>query len=122
MRGDACVVDWTPEAHHEAFEGALNGGIIGTLLDCHMNWTAAMHLMQRSGLDMLPSTVTAEYQVKLLRPTPSRATVSLEARVLESNENRATVECTLQAEGKVCATGRGVFVAVPPGHPAYHRW
>jgi acyl-coenzyme A thioesterase PaaI-like protein len=122
MRGDACVVDWTPEPHHEAFEGALNGGIIGTLLDCHMNWTAAMHLMQRWALDALPSTVTAEYQVKLLRPTPSRAKVSLEARVVESTENRATVECTLKSGDKVCATGRGVFAAVQPGHPAYHRW
>jgi len=122
MRGDACVVDWTPEPHHEAFEGALNGGVIGTLLDCHMNWTAAMHLMERSGVDMLPSTVTAEFHVKLLRPTPSRANVSLEARVVESTENRATVECTLKSGDKVCATGRGVFVAVQPGHPAYHRW
>ena len=34
------VMTWTPENYHEAFEGMLNGGIIGTLLDCHGNWTA----------------------------------------------------------------------------------
>jgi len=122
MRGDLCVLDWKPEPHHEAFEGALNGGIIGTLLDCHMNWAAAIHLMQRSGSEAPPCTVTAEYAVKLLRPTPSRTIVSLAARIVDSQDDRATVECTLEADGKVCATGRGLFVAVKPGHPAYHRW
>ena len=29
---------------------------------------------------------------------------------------------TLEANGKVTATCRGTFVAVKPGHPAYHRW
>ncbi|MBM4305062.1 MAG: PaaI family thioesterase, partial [Deltaproteobacteria bacterium] len=32
------------------------------------------------------------------------------------------IEATLTANGKVCATCRGTFVAVKPGHPAYHRW
>ena len=26
----AVVADWTPEPHHQAFPGVLNGGIIGT--------------------------------------------------------------------------------------------
>src|SRR5436190_12035867 len=44
---DAHVVcDFLPELHHEAFENVLNGGIIGTVLDCHMNWTAIHHLMR----------------------------------------------------------------------------
>jgi hypothetical protein len=28
----------------------------------------------------------------------------------------------MEANGKVCATGDGLFVAVKEGHPAYHRW
>ena len=43
------VAEWKPEKKYEAFEGVLNGGIIGTLLDCHCNWTAAYHLMKRAG-------------------------------------------------------------------------
>ena len=35
--------EWQPLPHHAAFDNVLNGGIIGTLLDCHANWTAAMH-------------------------------------------------------------------------------
>jgi hypothetical protein len=32
------------------------------------------------------------------------------------------VSAELIAGGKVCATSTGLFVAVKPGHPAYHRW
>lgn len=120
--GDKVVAEWQGEAFHEAFPGVLSGGVIGSLLDCHSNWTAASHLMQRNQLNTPPCTVTADYAVKLLRPTPTDIPVHLEAWVVESSEDRATIEATLTAKGKVCATCRGTFVAVKPGHPAYHRW
>jgi acyl-coenzyme A thioesterase PaaI-like protein len=120
--GDEVVADWTPESHHEAFPGMLNGGIIGALLDCHSNWAATYHLMRAAGASSPPCTVTADYAVKFLRPTPSRAPVHLTARVVESKPDRATVEAALESGGKTCATCRGTFVAVKPGHPAYHRW
>ena len=41
-------------------------------------------------------------------------------RVMEND--RAEVIIELKADGKTCATGRGLFVAVKEGHPAYHRW
>ncbi len=119
--GDEVVCEWVPQPHHQAYPGALNGGIIGTLFDCHCNWTATYHLMRKLGLDQPPSTVTADYSVKLRRPTPL-GPVKLRARVVESTDDRAVVEATLEAGGAVCATGRGTFVAVKPGHPAYHRW
>ena len=116
------IAEWQPETKYEAFPGVLNGGIIGSLLDCHCNWTAAYHLMKQAGEDHAPCTVTAEYAIKLLRPTPTSAPVQLSAKVVESEGNRATVDGTLSAGGKVCATCRGVFVAVKEGHPAFHRW
>jgi acyl-coenzyme A thioesterase PaaI-like protein len=122
VQGDEVVATWTPEPHHEAFPGMLNGGITGALLDCHGNWTAAWHLMRRSGAATPPCTVTADFHVKLKRPTPTNAPVHLRARVVESGEDRAVVEATLEAGGKVTATCRGTFVAVKEGHPAYHRW
>jgi acyl-coenzyme A thioesterase PaaI-like protein len=100
----------------------LNGGIIGALLDCHSNWTAAWHLMNAQGLDAPPCTVTAEFHVKLRAPTPSAAPVRLRARVVESAGDRAVVDAELTSGGKVTATCRGTFVAVREGHPAYHRW
>ncbi|MFN6964519.1 MAG: PaaI family thioesterase [Pyrinomonadaceae bacterium] len=120
--GDEVVAEWNAEEHHQAFPGVLNGGIIGALLDCHSNWAAAYHLMKQNGLDAPPCTVTAEFHVKLLRPTPADVPITLRARVVDSTGDRATVEAELIANGKVCDTCRGVFVAVKEGHPAFHRW
>lgn len=116
------IAAWRPEQYHEAFPGVLNGGIIGSLLDCHCNWTAAYHLMKTNIQQTPPCTVTAEYTIKLLRPTPTDVEVTLKAKVTELKADRATVEGTLEANGKVCATCKGLFVAVKEGHPAYHRW
>ncbi len=121
-QGDEVVAEWTPETKYEAFPGMLNGGIIGALLDCHSNWAATWHLMNRTGATTPPCTVTADYAIKLLRPTPTDAPIKLVARVIESKDDRAVVEAELIAHDKVCATCRGTFVAVKPGHPAYHRW
>jgi acyl-coenzyme A thioesterase PaaI-like protein len=121
-QGEEFVADWTPEPHHQAFDGILNGGICGALLDCHSNWTAAYHLMKKRGEDTPPCTVTADFHVTLKRPTPMNAPVHLRARVVESTDDRAVIEATLESGGKVTATCRGTFVAVKDGHPAYHRW
>ena len=122
VEGDEVVARWRAEPHHQAFEGMLNGGICGALLDCHLNWTAAEHLRSARGVHTPPCTVTAEYHVKLKRPTPLAAELTLRARVVESGEDRAWVEGELWAEGAVTVTCRGLFVAVREGHPAYHRW
>ncbi len=114
--------EWMGSSHHEAFPGMLNGGIIGALLDCHSNWTAAYQLMREKSEAHPPCTVTADFHVKLMRPTPSQGPVSLEARVVESDGVKVLVEASLSAGGKTCATCKGTFVAVKRGHPAYHRW
>lgn len=120
--GEEVVCTWAAEPHHEAFAGVLNGGIIGTLFDCHCNWAATHFLMQRDGLASPPCTVTADFAVTLRRPTPSTQPVHLRARVVESGPDRATVEAAMTSGGKVTATCRGTFVAVKEGHPAFHRW
>lgn len=120
--GEEVKAEWQPQSYHEAFPGILNGGIIGSLLDCHSNWTAAYFLMKQSGMERPPCTVTADYAVRLLRPTPTQGSIELKAKVVEIFSDRAVVEAELHAGGKLCATCRGTFVAVKPGHPAYHRW
>ena len=120
--GDMVVADWQPQEQHEAFTDVLASGIIGTLLDCHGSWAAAMHLMRQRQQAFPPCMVTATYEVKLLWPVPTSVASHLAARVVESTSERCTVEATLTANNKVCASCRGVFAAVKPGHPAYHRW
>jgi acyl-coenzyme A thioesterase PaaI-like protein len=116
------VAEWMPEAHHLAFEGMLNGGICGALLDCHSNWTAAWHLMNKTGEDKPPCTVTADFHVKLKRPTPMDEPLKLRAHVTESEDDKAIVEATIESHGKVTAKCQGTFIAVQEGHPAFGRW
>lgn len=122
IQGEDVVVDWVPKSFHEAFPGVLNGGIIGCLLDCHSNWAAAWYLMKKLNLDHPPCTVTAEYAIKLLRPTPTDRSLHMDAKLIEIISDRVIIEATLSANSKISSTCRGAFVAVKPGHPAYHRW
>jgi acyl-coenzyme A thioesterase PaaI-like protein len=114
--------DWQPLPHHAAFDGVLNGGIIGTLLDCHANWTAAMHLMRERGLDGPPGCVTADYAIRLRRPTPTDQPVHLRAWPVETDGDRVVVDAEMSSGGIITATCRGTFVAVGPDHPAFERW
>jgi len=115
-------MEFESKERHQAFPGVVNGGLIGTLLDCHGNWTEAIAIMDKNKLEAPLCTVTAQYEVKLKRPTPFGHTLTLKSRILALQNDRAEVIIELKANGKTCATGRGLFVAVKEGHPAYHRW
>ena len=116
------VADFDPSPEHQAFPGVVHGGIIGALFDCHMNWTAAQAIMTDGNLDRFPVTVTADFHVRLRRPTPYPATLHLEAKATAVQGNRATIEAEMPVDDKVTATCTATFVAVEEGHPAYHRW
>jgi acyl-coenzyme A thioesterase PaaI-like protein len=119
---DACVCRWRPEPYHLAFPNVLNGGICGAVLDCHSNWTAAWHLMRLAGSAQPPCTVTAELSIALKRPTPLDAELLVRAKVASAQADRVTIDAHIEVAGRVTATCRGLFVAVPEGHPAFHRW
>lgn len=119
---DEVVARWQAAPRHQAFEGVLNGGIIGTLLDCHSNWAAAWHLKRRRGASRPPVTVTGRFHVRLRKPTPIDLPVELRARAVESEDAKVRVEAELSSDGEVTATCEGLFVAVEPDHPAYHGW
>jgi len=120
--GEGLRMAFQSQAQHQAFPGVINGGIIGALLDCHGNWTAAIAIMDRLGLEQPLCTVTAQYEVKLRRPTPFGPALEVRSRVLVLEDDRAEIMLELKADGETCATGRGLFVAVREGHPAWHRW
>jgi acyl-CoA thioesterase FadM len=121
-KGDRVVADWMPAAHHVAFADFASGGIISVLLDCNGNWAATYFLMKQRRLDRPLDTVTAEYTVTFLKPTPINERWRLSARVDRIDGNRVHVRGQLEAGGEVTATMKGLFVAVGPNHPAFHRW
>lgn len=120
--GNKVICHWQPAPHHQAFPGMLCGGIIGTLLDCHSNWSAAYFLMQQAKADKPPCTVTAYYNVQLKRPTPALEPVKLIAELKEIKPDRAIITASLFSDELLCASCEGMFVAVKEGHPAFHRW
>ena len=101
--GYEVMAEWTPGPNHRSFPGILNGGIIGTLLDCQCNWCAAHYFMRTRGVDHPPVTVTAEYTVRLMKPTPSDAPVQLRARIAEGGRTegprRSGVALRRRADG-----------------------
>ena len=119
---DELVCEWLPEPHHAAYQTFLNGGVIGSLFDCHSNWNATWHLMRRDDLTSPPCTVTADFGVKFKRPTPMTEPIHLRSRVVSSEGPKVKVEATLTSGDKITATCLATFVAVKPDHPAYHRW
>lgn len=116
------VAEWQARPEHEAFDGFVNGGILGTLIDCHSNWTAIAALLAKNGGEVAPSTVTAEYAVRFRRPTASDRPLRLVGRTVEIADDRVTVETSVEVDRTTTATGRATFVAVKPGHPAFGRW
>jgi len=120
--GESLEADWMPESYHAAFSNISNGGIISVLLDCHGNWTAAYTLMKSRKLDSPPGTVTAEYTVRFLRPTPMGKAWHLRAWPTVIDGDKVFVEGEVVADGRKTATMSGLFVAVKEGHPAFHRW
>ena len=91
-------------------------------LDISDEETAAMHLMRERGLERPPGCVTADYAIRMRRPTPTDRPVELRARPVETQDDRVVVDAEMLVDGIITATCRGTFVAVGPDHPAFDRW
>lgn len=120
--GGRVVADWTPGNEHVAFGNFGSGGIISVLMDCHGNWAATHALMKARGLDTPPGTVTAEYTVRFLKPSPIDGRWQLTAWATEVDGDAVTVSGELKVDGVTTAKMSGTFIAVKEGHPAYYRW
>ena len=91
-------------------------------MDCHGNMAAAWALMKARGLDAPPGTVTAELQVRFLKPTPVGGVLHLSARATSVDRDKVAVEGTLESGGVRTATMKGIYVAVRQGHPGFEKW
>ena len=121
-KGDAVVATWQPRPEHVAFGGFGSGGIISVLMDCQGNWASTYALMKVRNLSAPPGTVTAEYTVRFLRPSPIDRKWELGARATRISGDRVNATGELKVEGVVTATMTGLFVSVRKTHPAFHRW
>lgn len=84
--------------HFCAFPGIVNGGILSTIVDCHGNWTAAISLMDRSGLAAPPLTLTASILVSYKEPAPPGVPLVVRSNVVEIKEGSQPGVCKSSVE------------------------
>lgn len=107
--GDEAVCHWQPQPYHIAAPGAVSGGILATLIDCHCAATAVAAAYRAEGRAIGTGEpiryVTASLEVTYLRPTPL-GPLMLRARPGEVSGRKMTVRCSVYA-----ATGEEVRAA-----------
>jgi acyl-coenzyme A thioesterase PaaI-like protein len=106
------VATFTPWPEHDNGGGFLNGGIISTLLDCH-GAAAVMLEAHRRGWTppagaLLPF-VTAELDVRFLRPAPLNEPLDLAAELTSVADSEITVLARVIWQDKTRATGTATW-------------
>ncbi len=119
---DTIISSFLPKEYHSAFPGILNGGIIGSILDCHSNWAAAYYIMKSKNMNFTPCTVTARYQIDLHKPTPIDKKLEIYAYLDKIDDNKAWIDAEVRIKKEKYSSCKGLFIAVQDDHPAYHRW
>lgn len=114
--GDEGVCRWMPQPHHQAGTGFINGGILATLMDCHMGCTVTAAAYKAEGRELgsepLLFYVTATMKTDYLKPTLVDQEIEMRARVTEVNGRRVNVTCSLLSGGKETVRSEAVFVRV----------
>jgi len=111
--GDGAVVaTFVPWPEHDNGLGYLNGGIIGTVMDCHSG--AAMVLeAEKRGLrgpgDAQTPYVTAGLDIRYRRPAPLTEPSELRAVIVSADGDQMTVEVELSWDGKPRATATALW-------------
>jgi uncharacterized protein (TIGR00369 family) len=86
--------------------GHAHGGIIATILDEAMGKVNKIHNVV---------ALTSEITVNYLRPVPLQRPLRVESRELSVRGRRhVNMAEIMDADGKVLARGRGVFIAIDP--------
>ena len=101
---------FVPRSHHCAGpRHFVNGGILGTLIDCHCvcTATAAAYYDEGRAIGSEPYHffATTKLEVAYVRPTPIEAELALEAEIVETVPRGYRLSCTLRARDKIRVTG-----------------
>lgn len=114
--GDEAVCVWQSEEKYNGWKGLMNGGIMGTLIDCHCMCTAmaAAYTEEGRGLDSSPAYryATGTMTIKYLKPTPNDQPVELRAKVTEIKGKKVTMHCEMFADGTKTAEASVIAIRV----------
>ena len=106
--GDKILTFLNVERHHCGWSTILHGGIVTTILDETMSWTAH-HLLKKLIL-------TKSIHIDFHRPVHVERDIRCEGRIKSINSPREGVlEAVIyDADEKACATGTGTFALLTP--------
>jgi len=104
--GGDLVASFTPRRDYSGFEGILHGGIVATLLDETLAWTAMM----------LEDTyvVTASLEIKFRKPGPVDSPYQMRGSVVERRGRRIRLAARASTNGEIVAEATGLFLATEP--------
>lgn len=110
--GGGLVAELVIDERFQGPSGIVNGGLLAVPMDCHSTWTAMVAFTDNAGSDELVHAVTANYRMRLRRPTPVGVAVRLRSFPGWLDGRRTSVRTTATVDGDVTAEFDGVFAVV----------
>jgi uncharacterized protein (TIGR00369 family) len=97
----------TIPAEFQGWEGIAHGGIVAALLD---------EVAAYAGMAVSTQIVTAELNVRYLKPVPTGVTISVNAKIRETLRRSVWVDAALEHDGVVLARAeaRMMILKTPP--------
>ncbi len=103
------VSHFTPESKYTAIPGAVYGGLIASLLDCHGTGSAAAFICKEQNIPLeTPLEVrcmTASLKIDYRQMTPMGVELEIRGKLKSISGRKVVVDMTLSANGQVCVTG-----------------
>ncbi|MCW3787333.1 PaaI family thioesterase [Plebeiibacterium sediminum] len=109
LEGEETIAHFTPDSQYTAIPGAVYGGLIASLLDCHGTGSAAAFICMEENIPLeAPLQVrcmTASLKIDYRQMTPLGVELEIKGKLKSISGRKVIVEMTLSANGKVCVTG-----------------
>ncbi len=106
---DETISHFTPGSQYTAIPGAVYGGLIASVLDCHGTASAAAFICKNENIPLeSPLDVrcmTASLKVDYRQMTPLGAELEIKGKLKSISGRKVIVNLTLSANGQVCVTG-----------------
>ncbi|MDQ0158180.1 PaaI family thioesterase [Alkalibacillus salilacus] len=116
--GTETLTVYQPPEEYTAIPGYVYGGLIASLIDCHGTGSASLALHRKNGHEPEdgvepPRFVTAELNVKYLKPTPQNTELRVTGEVEEVHPKKFNVHTVVYADGEAVAKGVVVAAVMP---------
>lgn len=116
--GEVCTCTWQPAPYHHGGANFLYGGIIASVLDCHLCMAGILGLYASAGRvfgdDKGPQlfAVTANLNIDYLKPAPVEEAVTLTATLDSVEGRKIRTSGTLGIGDEIMAKATGLFIQV----------